>query len=84
MPKYINPVPMIGMGKGFELRLRAGFDELMPVEDAKLAVAEHILSLTKEELAEKLSCLRTEAVYPKDLTAEERQKYGCDENGNPI
>lgn len=88
MPKYVNPVPMIEMGKEFELRLRAGFEELMPVEDAKLAIAEYILSLSKEELAEKLACLSIKAVYPKDLTAEEKKKYGLEEdkaeNGCPV
>lgn len=60
---YINPVPHIDEGKEFEFRVRATFPELVTVEEGKLATARYLKDLSDEELAEKIVCLKIQAMY---------------------
>lgn len=69
---YVNPIPAIGVGKDFELRLGMKFDMLVPVDEAKRQCAEFILSQDRDTVAGWLVCSAVRALYPKDLTADER------------
>lgn len=62
---YVNPIPYIDMGKEFEMRLTAKFNEVIELEEAKLRVAEYIKDLPAEEIVRFLSCSRIKTVYPE-------------------
>ena len=73
---YVNPIPAIDTGKQFEIRLEMRFDMLTPVDKAKRRAAEYILAQTPETLAKWLQCTNVKALYPKDLTPDERAYIG--------
>lgn len=73
---YVNPIPAIDVGKKFEMRLDMSFDEPVPVEDAKLQMAKYLLAQAPETLASWISCTSVKAMYPGDLTAEQKKKFG--------
>lgn len=73
---YVNPIPAIDVGKKFEMRLAMSFDEPVPVEDAKLQMAKYLLEQAPETLASWISCSSIKAMYPDDLTAEQKKKFG--------
>lgn len=73
---YVNPIPAIGVGKKFEMRLAMTFDEPVPVEDAKLQMAKYLLGQSPETLASWISCEKIHAMYPDDLTTEQKKKFG--------
>ena len=62
---YVNPIPYIDMGKEFEMRLTAKFNEVIELEEAKLRVAEYINDLPAEEIVRFLSCSLIKTVYPE-------------------
>lgn len=72
----VNPIPAIGVGKKFEMRLAMSFDEPVPVETAKLQMAKYLLEQTPETLASWISCSRIDAMYPRDLTEDQKKKFG--------
>ena len=73
---YVNPIPAIDVGKQFEMRLAMHFDEPMPVESAKLQMARYLLQQSPEKLASWISCARIHAMYPDDLTEEQKKEFG--------
>lgn len=75
MMPYVNPIPAIDVGKKFEMRLAMHFDEPVPVEDAKLQMAKYILEQSPETLVTWISCTRIHAMYPDDLTEEQKKKF---------
>lgn len=72
---YVNPIPAIDVGKKFEMRLAMSFDEPVPVEDAKLQMARYLLQQSPEKLASWISCTKISAMYPDDLTDEQKKKF---------
>lgn len=77
---YVNPIPAIDVGKRYQMRLAMSFEEPVPVEQAKLQMARHILEQTPETLASWISCDKIQAMYPDDLTAKQKknfQLFGC-------
>lgn len=73
---YVNPIPAVDVGKVFEMRLSMHFKEPVPVETAKRQMAEYLLQQSPEVLANWIHCLEIKAMYPKDLTIEQRKKFG--------
>lgn len=73
---YVNPIPAVDIGKVFEMRLAMHFEEPVPVETAKRRMAEYLLKQSPEVLVNWIHCLEIKAMYPKDLTAEQRKKFG--------
>lgn len=73
---YVNPIPAVDVGKKFEMRLAMSFDEPVPVESAKLQMAQYLLQQTPETLASWIACTRIRAMYPDDLTEEQKKKFG--------
>lgn len=72
---YVNPIPAIDVGKQFEMRLSMRFDEPVPVEDAKIQMAKYLLEQEPEKLASWIHCDRVKAMYPDDLTEEQKKKF---------
>ena len=62
---YVNPVPMIDAGKDFTMELEIHFDDITEVDHAKEILAEYILNLPKEKLANLLRCKQIKPVYPE-------------------
>lgn len=60
---YVNPVPMIDAGKDFTMELEIHFDDITEVDHAKEILAEYILNLPKEKLANLLRCKQIKPVY---------------------
>ena len=80
---YVNPIPAVDVGKAFEMRLAMHFDEPIHVGTAKRQLAEYILQQSPETLAGWIHCLEIKAMYPKDLTAEQRKKFGLFQYSKP-
>lgn len=72
---YVNPIPAIDVGKQFEMRLAMRFDEPVPVESAKLQMAKYLLEQPPETLASWIHCDKVKAMYPGDLTEEQKKKF---------
>lgn len=72
---YVNPIPSIDTGKIFEMRLVLHFDEPVPVGQAKLQTAKYILEQDPDTLASWISCASIKAMYPNDLTTEQKRKF---------
>lgn len=72
---YVNPIPAIDVGKQFEMRLAMHFDEPVPVESAKLQMAKYLLGQAPETLASWIHCDKIKAMYPDDLTDEQKKKF---------
>lgn len=73
---YVNPIPAIDVGKQFEMRLSMHFDEPIRVEDAKLRMAKYLLEQSPETLASWIHCGKCKAMYPDDLTEEQKKEFG--------
>lgn len=62
---YVNPVPMIDAGKDFTMELEIHLDDITEIDHAKEILAEYILNLPKEKLANALKCKQIKPVYPE-------------------
>ena len=60
---YINPIPYIDVAKEYEIRIKLVSDEVIEYEKAKIKCAEHIKSLSIDELCQIMS-VKIFAVYP--------------------
>lgn len=79
---YVNPIPMVDLGKQFEMRFTVRTENLTTVDGAISFLAGWIKDQPVETLAKYIKCTDVRAVYPKDLTPEERIAYGIDPISN--
>lgn len=63
---YVNPVPMIDVGKEFVMEVNLKLQELTDVEIAKDFLADYIKNLPKSDLVKLIHCKSIKAVYPED------------------
>lgn len=63
---YVNPVPMIDVGKEFVMEVNLKLQELTDVEIAKDFLADYIKNLPKSDLVKLIRCKSIKAVYPED------------------
>lgn len=63
---YINPIPMIDVGKEFVMEVRLNLEELTEVNLAKSFLADWIKNLSKDDLIKLIHCKSIKPVYPDE------------------
>lgn len=63
---YINPIPMIDVGKEFVMEVRLNLEELTEVNLAKSFLADWVKNLPKDDLVKLIHCKSIKPVYPDE------------------